>query len=280
MSKQGLLNVAKAVRKAKNDLGSNFTQENYEYFILQEKKKEFFRQKRESYFEKINSEKQDIKWTKDLYFKFLSDTFNKRFPNRVLDFSEKETEFFQMLLSYFSNDEQGFLSLADNFSNTPNKQRFSLDKGIILIGGMGVGKTTIMKLFAMNPYKPYRVISVQEMAKDLEVQKLEGLTKYSILEKVSVYDAENYYFGHKYIGLCIDDMGDKYEQMNLFGNIRNVIDLVIGERYFKEVPANMTFITTNSEPSDWKKNYDSKTVDRFRETFNVFWYPTLESKRN
>lgn len=280
MTDENKQNIRREVDKAVRLLGADFTNDNYKYIVNKEKKKRWHQIRRIEYGELVFKEKQTVKWTKYLYFKFLTDTFNKRFPNLVLNFSETEYEFFQMLLSYFSNDEKGFLSLADKFSNTQNKQRFSIDKGIILIGGLGVGKTTIMKLFAMNPYAPYRVVSVQEMAKDLELQKLEGLAKYSVLEKVPVNNPENYYFGHKHIGLCIDDMGDKHEQMNLFGNIRNVIDLVIGERYFKELPKNMTFITTNSEPKDWVENYDSKTVDRFREQFNVFWYPTLESKRN
>lgn len=262
-------------------MGVHFTKDHYDHLILQEKKREFFRQKRAAYFQSlIDTQSEKRIWTKQDYFKFLFDTFQKRFPGKYLEFTSIENRFFMLLLSYFSGDSKDFIENANQFSKTEGRQRFSLDKGIILIGSKGVGKTTIMKLFAMNPRVPYRVVSIIQMAKQLESEKLEGLNKYSTLEKVSVYDAENYYFGHKEIGICIDDMGVKEESLKSWGNERNITDIIVQDRYFQEVPANMTFITTNTEPSDWKQKYDSRTVDRFREMFNVLWYPCEESKRN
>lgn len=272
-------NIIEKVKKAKSDLQIAFTSEMYNSIVLTEKKFEFFRQKKESYFEEIQRETEVKHLTKSEYLNFLIDTFPKRFPNQELKFEGLENNFFEMMLCYFTKDDN-FLKMANQFSKTQGMQRFSFEKGIALIGEKGVGKTSIMKLFALNPINPYKVKSVlYDLVADAEEYKLAGLEKYSSLEKVSSYDSKHYYFNNTHIGICLDDAGVKEEKLKSWGNDRNVIDIVIQQRDFNNVPSNMTHLTTNDEPEEWKRKYDGRTIDRYRRMFNVFWYPTTESKR-
>lgn len=278
MTEQNKKNIVNEVSKAKSEFRQDFSKEMYENIVLKEKKKEYFRLKREEYSGKVIEEISLKKLSKEQYLYFLTSTFDKRFPNKVLSFQNEEQIFFEMMLCYFTKDNK-FFELCQTFSKTPRKQNFSFDKGIILIGEKGVGKTSIMKLFSLNPTCPYKIKNVIELAADAEEFKLAGLEKYSHWERVSSFDSKNYYFGNKNIGLCIDDMGVDDEKLKSWGNNRNVIDIVIQQRYFNDVPNNATFITTNDEPSQWSEKYNGRTFDRFREVFNVFWYPTTESKR-
>lgn len=278
LSEQNKKNIVREVLRAKGEFQGEFSKEMYDYIVLKEKKREYFRIKREEYSEKIMKIIAPNRLTKEEYLNFLASTFNKRFPNKVLSFQGEEQVFFEMLVCYFTRDNK-FFELCHNFSKTPRRQSFSFDKGIILIGQKGIGKTSIMKLFALNPNCPYKVKSIYELISDAEEFKLAGLDKYSTWESVSSFDSQNYYFGNTHIGLCIDDMGVKEEKLKSWGNDRNIIDIVIQQRYFNDVPANATFITTNEDYLSWIQKYDGRTTDRFREMFNIFWYPTIESKR-
>lgn len=278
LTEQNKKNIVSEVLKAKGEFQGNFSKEMYNNIVYKEKRREHFRIKKEEYAIKVTQNITHNKLTKEEYLHFLSSTFNKRFPNKVLSFQGQEQIFFEMMVCYFTRDKK-FFELCQNFSQTPRMQNFSFDKGIILIGQKGIGKTSIMKLFALNPTCPYKVKSIYELIADAEEFKLAGLDKYSTWESVSSFDSQNYYFGNTHIGLCIDDMGVKEERLKSWGNDRNVIDIVIQQRYFNDVPPNGTFITTNEDYLQWVQKYDGRTTDRFRELFNIFWYPTIESKR-
>lgn len=143
-------------------------------------------------------------------------------------------------------------------------QGFSLQKGIMICGPVGTGKSTLMRLFRSNQHQSYSFISCRNVA---DLFKMEGE---SIIERFSKplivpADASTFYRGT--IGTCFDDLGTEGLKKH-FGDSANVMSEIISNRYDNNIPHNMIHLTSNLTADEIGEYYGERVRSRMREMFN------------
>lgn len=171
-------------------------------------------------------------------------------PDYVID--ESNRVIFDLLCMYFSGDP-GF----------EFETGYSLKKGIILFGPVGCGKTRLMKIFALNSFRPYSIVSCRVVADKYSKNGSDALEFFSGMQ--AVYPQQN--FGHMSIGRCFDDLGTEESKKN-FGNEVNVMQDIIYRIYNDDTKGNF-HLTTNLSSSEIEEYYGTRVRSRCRELFNL-----------
>ena len=161
---------------------------------------------------------------------------------------------FVKLLVYFLK-EKGMAS----------KYGLDLNKGIALIGPIGCGKTTLMRIFSqfqhredsrfivkstrdiVNEYAELGRIIIQRYSRDLNA----GYTNRG------TFSSRNY---------CFDDVGIE-APTKYFGEEVDIMEEILSSRY--DMQNTITHITSNLSPKDLGKRYGERLASRMREMFNV-----------
>lgn len=183
---------------------------------------------------------------------------------------DKENEFvFELLCRYFGNDpEFNSLCLSIGVENP------SLDKGLLLVGIFGTGKSWMMKLFKTNQRQCFDIIEAKEIAnryKRLEADKDKNYTseevfkEFANVKKAAVNDPSVFYQTH--IGLCIDDLGNE-DVKNSYGNKRHVVAEILELRYQEKLYGSNFHATTNLTADQIEQFYGGRIRSRLREMFN------------
>lgn len=234
----------------------DLTMEETEAAVRLGKEKKYFDQRRQDYMNRIRSA---IDWSiptgRELYEELLktkSQVDNK--PFQVVDWNREVVE---LLCLYFSGDPEF------------EKRGFSLQKGIMLTGPAGVGKSHLMNFFADNPMNCYKNVTCKLVAdryrQDWMRDEMDALSWYSGMPKADS--------GHKYspqvFGFCFGDLGTE-EIKNSFGNTMNVMEHIIFQRYENKLPFILTHITTNMDSKAIEKKYGDRIRDRLKEMCNRF----------
>ena len=167
-------------------------------------------------------------------------------------------------------NEDVFSALCMYFTSTPEFEElcdgFSLNKGIMLCGNVGRGKTTLMGLFRANQRRSYRLISCRELADRFASEGHEMLHIWS--RPIPVPNSIDTFFQTE-IGVCFDDLGTEGSKKN-FGNSVNVMENIIMNRYDMGVlPWHCTHITTNLSGDEIEEYYGTRVRSRMREMFNM-----------
>ena len=165
------------------------------------------------------------------------------------------------LIAYFLKDEQ-----------TCFQFNISLNKGIMLSGPVGCGKTSLMNIMKyLTPtehkffVKPCRDISFEFIQDGYEI-----IHKYS---KGKLYVSEPK-------TICFDDLGTE-NNLKYFGNECNVMAEILLSRYdlFSSKKL-LTHITTNLSASEIETHYGNRVRSRLREMVNLIAYDkTAKDKR-
>jgi hypothetical protein len=162
------------------------------------------------------------------------------------------------------------------FSGDP-QFKGDLNKGLFLAGGVGVGKTSIMKFFIKNQRMSYRVDSCRDVETNYAAYGDEWLDKLSVNIPIS---SNSDYFGHQEIGLCFDDLGTEANGKH-YGKEKNVMAELILNRYDNNLPMISTHFTTNLTTEEIKKQYGTRVTDRLREMVNIITFPKeAKTRRN
>lgn len=177
--------------------------------------------------------------------------------NEIKNFSlsEEEERIYKILAMYFTNDK-GI-----------EKMGLSLDKGLVLHGGVGCGKTTIMKLFRDNPSQPYGIVECMKIA-DQYKQKEGGadvIHQYSFLPSI-----------------CFNDLGTEIEsgESSHFGNKKNVMAEIILNHYERNERKKFKLhFTTNLAADEQGDLYGVRVRSRLREMCNIISLEGIEDKR-
>lgn len=207
----------------------------------------------EEHNKKIRAEKDAIAAS---WQSFYSWVWNKG-KNDVKNFEigANEKSLYELLAMYFTKDE-GF-----------EKQGYSLDKGLWLYGGVGCGKTTIMKLFMVNPKINYGIVECMTIA-DLYKDKETGP---EIINRYTYAQA-----------ICFNDLGTEIESgtSSHFGNKKNVMGEIILNHYEKNYEKKFSFhFTTNLGADEIEKFYGPRVRSRLREMCNIISLEGIEDKR-
>jgi hypothetical protein len=174
----------------------------------------------------------------------------------------------EQLAWYFSDD--GGLPLP----NGP-----APDKGLLLAGPVGCGKTTLLRLFMRNPAQKFGVVSTRTVASAYQTTGAPGLAPYLT--------------AHHTGGVVFDDLGTEPTSVLHFGTACNPMAEALLARYDEfqagRLPGIYTHLTTNlpvGAPSDAPGTlslyglYGQRVVDRIREMFTLIAFePTSPSLR-
>jgi len=163
---------------------------------------------------------------------------------------EIDHEIIYKLIAYFLKDEQ----VCDQFN-------IDLQKGILLTGPIGCGKTTLMNLMKHvalhnNKFsvKPCRDISFEFIQEGYPI-----IHKYSIGQ---LYHSEPRTY-------CFDDLGTE-NNLKYFGNECNVMAEILLSRYDLFISKKLkTHITTNLSATEIEKQYGNRVRSRLRQMVNL-----------
>lgn len=159
----------------------------------------------------------------------------------------------RMMFGYCMGFDEWYKAGEEFLLNEP-----SLDKGILLIGSTGCGKSTIFDVYKSvcqnaqlpNPIKG-RFVSANDMHLDFNASGSESIRKYFTND------------------LIIDDFGTE-EIASHFGNKVEAVRMVVEQRYLNAKSTGIkTHASTNLTPEEIGNKYGSRVRSRLKEMFNV-----------
>lgn len=154
------------------------------------------------------------------------------------------------LIAYFLKDEQ-----------TCNQLNIDLEKGILLTGPIGCGKTTLMNL--MKHLAPADNKFSVKSCRDISFEFIQD--GYQIIHKYSngkLYHSEPRTY-------CFDDLGTE-NNLKYYGNECNVMAEILLSRYDLYISKKLqTHITTNLSANEIEKQYGNRVRSRLRELCNL-----------
>ena len=174
---------------------------------------------------------------------------------------ETDHEIIYKLIAYFLKDEQACYQF-----------NIDLEKGILLTGPIGSGKTslmTIMKHITQKENKFY-----MRTCRDISFEFIkEG---YEIIHRYS----RGSYSQSEYKNYCFDDLGVE-SNLKYYGNECNVMAEIILSRYDLFISRKViTHITTNLSASEIETMYGNRVRSRFRAMLNLIAFDkTTQDKR-
>jgi len=137
----------------------------------------------------------------------------------------------------------------------------NLEKGILLSGPIGCGKTTLMTLMKhlATPQNKYYAKSCREVSFEFIKEGYEVISRYS---KPSMHQSK--------VGIiCFDDLGTE-NNLKYFGNECNVMGEILLSRYDLFISKKVkTHLTTNLSASELEYHYGNRVRSRLRESFNL-----------
>ena len=157
------------------------------------------------------------------------------------------------LIAYFLKDEP-----------TCFQHGIDLNKGILLSGPVGCGKTSLLNL--MKHLTPIEYKFIVKPCRDISFEFIQD--GYQIIHKYSIgklYQSEprNY---------CFDDLGTE-NNLKYFGNECNVMAEILLSRYDLFVTKKIqTHITTNLSASEIETHYGNRVRSRLRAMLNLISY--------
>lgn len=134
-----------------------------------------------------------------------------------------------------------------------------LKKGILLLGPVGCGKTTIMNLLNafVYPHQKYIVKSTRDITTEFNRDGYQAIHKYGRQQKA----------------ICLDDLGVE-QNVKHFGNECNTIGEILLHRYDMHVNYGIiTHATTNLNAEELEKLYGNRVRSRLRSMFNLISFP-------
>ena len=186
----------------------------------------------------------------DKIFQYLESKGKQDFGNHFKIY-ENDKPIIKKLIAYFLKDEI-----------ICEQEKINLKKGILLTGGIGCGKTTLMQLmkyFNDNSKSIYIMKPCRDIAFEFIQSGYEVIAKYS---KQSFYREIPKHF-------CFDDLGTE-NNLKYYGNECNVMAEILLSRYDLFVSTKLiTHLTTNLSASEIEEYYGNRVRSRLREMFNL-----------
>lgn len=228
------------------------TEEEASEALRQGRENKFYKLKQIEYRERLMKKKEYPKYTASQVFEWFGMQY---------EVDDDNVTIVQELCKYFTEDP--------TFNG-------NLNKGLLLAGGVGVGKTSMMKFFMKNQRLSYRMESCREVETRFSEQGDQYVYFCSFLVPIPI-NADS--FGHQAIGFCFDDVGTEANAKH-YGKEKNVIAEIILNRYDNKLPNIATHITTNLTAQELFNQYGSRVTDRMKEMFNIITFkPGTKSRR-
>jgi DNA replication protein DnaC len=189
----------------------------------------------------------------------------------------KARELYQVFEMQFTVDDENVEVITNICKYFANDETFvgNLNRGLFLMGGVGVGKTSLMKFFFKNQRFSYKIESCRDVEANFSQMGENFIESRSFNLPASVNSDP---FGHQTIGFCFDDLGTEANS-KFYGKEKNVMADIILNRYDNQLPGISTHITTNLTADEIKAQYGTRVTDRIREMFNIIKFPVGAKSR-
>ena len=200
--------------------------------------------------------------------KIIQTSFNKELALKAISTLGGESfvidkyneQVIMLLLAYFHG--------LPIFETAFPERNYSLHKGIMLVGKIGTGKSTLMDVFARYcklflPHHKYIFIDVRRVANHFMTEGNLDKYTYNLIKPRLSYERKpttNY---------CFDDLGTEAENVKFYGTEIDPIRELLMDRYnlFKSHGI-ITHATTNLDFAHLKERYGERLASRMREMFN------------
>lgn len=264
------------VLESYNDVTLTEEEETQALIDAKRKKKEMIRLQRVRDQEKFNREHREGLFNFDVIRTFMINRSISLFSGKF-EIDEYNESVFNLLSYYFTNNPM-FVTISEKMGiSNP-----SLDKGILMCGVYGTGKSWMMKLFQKNARQVYIIRTSKEIAESYT--KLKEIPK-QYLEPIKNAINDQSLFCQPYSGLCIDEIGAERVK-NSYGNISNVIGDLLEIRYnYLDEFNNRVLVgptlhgITNLTPDQLKEHYDGRVYSRMCEIFNYVELPGEDRRK-
>jgi hypothetical protein len=165
----------------------------------------------------------------NLYAKFLEPRF---------EINETNETFYKQLMYYISNDTK-FVG--------------DLNKGLLVIGGFGTGKTLAMQVFSLFGRRLTAFFDSDQIIDTFTKQGRQG---------VEIFD--------KHYDIIIDELGQDSGEHYFFGSNDDPVEVLLGRRYkrFKDYGVT-TYGISNLDAKMLQQRFSGKIYDRMCEMFNT-----------
>jgi len=194
----------------------------------------------------------------ELFFSFKHEY--KALTGRDLIVEKERLDDYKTLLCYFTEDERFF-----SCRNLSKKSIPSFDKGLLIVGGYGNGKSSILKALS-NALKYYRVRQFRFCTANQVVDQFEGCE--------TTHDKKSFWRTFSNGTMCFDDVKTERDASN-FGKY-NIFRDIIERRYDFD---SRTFVTCNYDSmnngdlgkalDEFANRYGARVYDRIFEMFNI-----------
>ncbi len=211
-----------------------------------------------SYWEEVNK---PIQWPR-YKAEELMQVFDQKYKAREgVDFvwDEYSNPIIQALCLYFTDDPQ-FESLGEGFS---------LQKGILLQGNVGCGKSSVMQAFAENQKQSFKCVACPDISIEFSRKGYEIYPRY--VHPTPNPRPSQAFFGHELLGWYFDDLGFETTGKH-FGKATNFMSEVIQGIYNNSQLRGKVHFSTNLSADDIQKFYGLRIRSRMRQLFNVIEY--------
>jgi DNA replication protein DnaC len=185
--------------------------------------------------------------------------------NHALKWLEnKGQEIYGKKYKIFETDQAIILKLICYFLNdqaTASKQNLDLQKGILLSGPIGCGKSSIMHLmqYYLQHENRHIIKSCRDISFEFHKDGFETIHKYS-RQSFHKDQAKVY---------CFDDLGTE-QNLKHYGNECNIMAEILLSRYDLYISKKLiTHLTTNLSATELENLYGNRVRSRMREMFNL-----------
>ncbi|MEO8796046.1 MAG: AAA family ATPase [Daejeonella sp.] len=185
----------------------------------------------------------------------------------IIWLNQKGTQLYGPLFKILPADyEVIFKLLVYFFRDKTNAPKYNLDfnKGLLVSGPVGCGKTTLLNLFRIMvaSHSGFQMLSCRDISHQFMDQGFTAIKYYcgTDQKKPSVF--------------CFDDLGTE-TSMKYFGNETNVMAEILLSRYDLLINRKIqTHITTNLSASELEAAYGNRVRSRMRQMFNLIAFET------
>lgn len=178
-------------------------------------------------------------WTAKQFFNLMSWSSEKTYGKKLILHNDNK-HLISTLCFFISGDERFKTELG-----------YSFDKGLLIRGVSGLGKTFLVKCISKNPLSPIRVESMIDISEEI---KRDG--EYH----VSVNGGEKIY---------LDDVGTEEPTINHYGTKISFFKNFIEMYYLQNKAFSDLIISTNNSFAEIEERYGFRVRSRMKDMFNV-----------
>lgn len=201
--------------------------------------------------------------------KFRNNTFNFNYSDCKNWLEKQGKQMFGVHFRIYPQDNALvyiLLAYAVGDGETLAQHGYDIQKGILLSGPVGCGKTSLMTLikYFFHSEKQYYVKPARNVSFEYERNGTRSIFRYMGEPFFSGIGGDNRQV------YCFDDLGIEQPQKH-FGNECDVMGEILLSRYDLFVSKKiLTHVTTNLSATELENRYGNRVRSRMREMFNLF----------